>query len=275
MRRSTKVLSVLLSLLLLAGMLSCFTMTAMAAESDAAAEATKDFGWLILPLAIFIDVELIAIATIGICIAAKRRKMSRKMRSVFLPIALLAVTPIGSQVICMFLGVVILALGLAILYQIVTLRNLKNAKPAPMPAPQPVPQPAPPPPPPPAPAPIVEEAVIIEENVDATAVAEALAAPVVVLADIDYDDLEETEMEDGVEVISVVWPERRSHNKLYRYSPNGEKFESGDVVLVPTRDVMRERNVIRKAAVVRGNHFVDPNTLHHTLKKIVGRVKKS
>ncbi len=270
MRRSNKTIAVILMLVIAVAMASFFTVSALAAEADAAAEAPQDMWWLIILLLVIVDLELIAISTLGILIALERRKLENKALSVLFPTVLLAVVPAITPVICVVIGAAALVGVAVILFQVKALNEIKQAKPeAKKPAPAPEPEPEP------EPEPIVEEAVIIEDNVDAAAVAEALAAPVVVLSEIDYDELVETEMEGGVEVVSVVWPERRSHNKLYRYSPNGEKLQPGDIVLVPTRDVMRERDIIRKAAVVRGNHFVDPETLHHKLKKIVGIVKKA
>ena len=125
----------------------------------------------------------------------------------------------------------------------------------------------------------IEEPVIIEENVDAEELEEALATPDVILSEIDYvedddEDYEETEDEPGVEVVGVVWPERAHKNKVYRYDPNGEKLTNGDVVLVPSRDAGRGRDIIRKAAVAHGNHKVDPEHIHRPLKKIIGVVKR-
>lgn len=125
----------------------------------------------------------------------------------------------------------------------------------------------------------VEEPIILAENVDEEALEEALATPDVVLSEIEYvedddEDYEETEEEPGVEVIGVVWPERAHKNKVYRYDPNGEKLTNGDVVLVPSRDAARNRDIIRKAAVAHGNHKVDPEHIHHPLKKIIGVVKR-
>lgn len=126
---------------------------------------------------------------------------------------------------------------------------------------------------------VVEEAVILEENVDPEAVAEAMATPDVILSDIEYeqDDDDEYEVapeEPGVEVVGVVWPERAHKNKVYRYDPNGEDLHEGDMVLVPTKDVARDREVIRKAAVAHGNHRVDPEHVKHPLKKIIGVIKR-
>ena len=126
---------------------------------------------------------------------------------------------------------------------------------------------------------IVAEAVILDTGADLVAVAEAIAAPDVVLADIDFvpdddDEFAVSEDEEGVEVVGVVWPERPHRNKVYRYDPNGEKLNEGDVVLVPTRDVEKNREVVRKAAVAHENHRVAEEHIKHPLKKIIGVVKR-
>ena len=126
---------------------------------------------------------------------------------------------------------------------------------------------------------IVEEPVILVENVDEEALEEALATPDVVLSDIDYieDDDDEYAVDDdepAVEVVGVVWPEKTKQNKVYRYDPNGERLTAGDIVLVPSRDAAKNKNIIRKAAVAHGNHKVDPEHIHHPLKKIIGIVKR-
>lgn len=125
----------------------------------------------------------------------------------------------------------------------------------------------------------VEEACIVEENVDMDELAEAMATPDVVLEEIDYvadDDVDYvgTEETPGIEVIGVVWPERSRKNKVYRYDPNGEVLTEGEMVLVPTRDASKDREVIRKAAVAHGNHVIDPSTHPHALKKIIGVIKR-
>ena len=114
-----------------------------------------------------------------------------------------------------------------------------------------------------------EEELITEEEIE-----EAMAEPDLELSEIDYvdevdEEFEETPEHHGLEVIGVVWPERPHRNKIYRYDPNGETLCDGDVVLVPTRDAAKGRDVIRKAAVAHGNHIIDPETYPHTLKKIV------
>jgi hypothetical protein len=124
-----------------------------------------------------------------------------------------------------------------------------------------------------------EEAIILVEDVDAEAVAEAMAQPDVILSEIEYekDDDDEFEVapdEPGVEVVGVVWPEKTRKNKVYRYDPNGEVLHEGDMVLVPTRDAARDREVIRKAAVAHGNHRVEPEHIKHPLKKIIGVIKR-
>jgi hypothetical protein len=118
-----------------------------------------------------------------------------------------------------------------------------------------------------------EETILLVENVDEEALAEAVAAPTVELTRIDYIDEEDEDLEEGVEVITVVWPERTHKNKLYRYSPNGQKFAADDHVLVPTRDAARNKDIIRKATVVHGNHKIDPEHLNYPLKNIIGIVK--
>ncbi len=84
----------------------------------------------------------------------------------------------------------------------------------------------------------------------------------------------EEEEEDGnlVEAIDVIWKERDS--KSYRYDPDGNVVEEGDVVLVPTRDVHSDREVVREAEVSKGNYKIDPTELNHPLKKIIGVVKR-
>ena len=90
----------------------------------------------------------------------------------------------------------------------------------------------------------------------------------------EYEPHEVAPEEPGIEVIGVVWPERDKHNKVYRYDPNGEILEKGDIVLAPTFDVAKGRDVIRKVAVAHGNHRVEPDHIKHPLKKIVAVVKK-
>lgn len=120
-----------------------------------------------------------------------------------------------------------------------------------------------------------KEGIVIKES----DIVEALAEPTVELEDIDFvDEIDEeyveTEEKPGVEVIGVVWPERPHKNKIYRYDPNGEVLHEGDIVLVPTKDVARNKAVVRKASVAHGNHKIDPNMLMHPLKKIITVVKR-
>lgn len=126
---------------------------------------------------------------------------------------------------------------------------------------------------------VEEEAIILTENVDAEAVAEAMAEPDFILSEIEYEDNDDSEFEaapdePGIEVVGVVWPEKTRKNKVYRYDPNGEVLHEGDMVLVPTRDAARDREVIRKAAVAHGNHRVEPDHIKYPLKKIIGVIKR-
>ena len=137
---------------------------------------------------------------------------------------------------------------------------------------------------------IIEEAPIIEvegaELLDMSDVTlevkdieQAIAAPDVILEEIDFVEEsdpydEELEEEEGVEVIGVVWPERAKKNKIYRYDPNGEKLNEGDIVLAPSRDAAKNKDIVRKVAVAHANHRVAPESLAHPLKKIIGIVKR-
>lgn len=126
---------------------------------------------------------------------------------------------------------------------------------------------------------IIEEPVILAEDIDADELSEALAQPDAILSEIEYipDDDDQYEVapeEPGVEVIGVVWPERAHKNKVYRYDPNGEQLQEGDVVLVPTTDVAHNRSVIRKAAVAHANHRVDPDHIKKPLKQIIAVIKR-
>lgn len=84
-------------------------------------------------------------------------------------------------------------------------------------------------------------------------------------------EVEEVE-ESGVDVIDVVWDARP--DKTYRYDPDGNSVEAGDIVLVPTRDVHSDKEVIREAEVSRGNYKMAPEALDHPLKKIIGVVRR-
>ncbi len=123
---------------------------------------------------------------------------------------------------------------------------------------------------------VIEEAVIFDNNVSDEDIAEAMAQPDVKLENIEFipDDDDDFESADGVEVIGVVWPEKTKQNKVYRYDPNGETLHEGDVVLVPTKDAARQRDVIRKAAVAHANHRVDSEHIKHPLRKIIGVIKR-
>ena len=83
---------------------------------------------------------------------------------------------------------------------------------------------------------------------------------------------EQAEEQFDMQAIDVFWKERP--NKTYRYDPDGNTVESGDVVLVPTRDEKSDKEVIREAEVSKGNYGIDSSTLDHPLKKIIGVVRR-
>lgn len=118
-----------------------------------------------------------------------------------------------------------------------------------------------------------DEVVIISEDVTREEIEEAMATPDISLDEIDYVEDNDEELDEGVEVIGVVWPEKTKQNKVYRYDPDGEVVEKGDIVLVPTMDHAKNREVVRKAAVAHANHKIDPVTHPHTLKKIIGVIR--
>ena len=85
-------------------------------------------------------------------------------------------------------------------------------------------------------------------------------------------NVEEETLEGFVDAIDVVWKERE--DKTYRYDPDGNEVEEGDVVLVPTKDVHSDKEIVREVEVARGNYKVDPAELEHPLKKIIGVVRR-
>ena len=125
---------------------------------------------------------------------------------------------------------------------------------------------------------VVEEPVILEE-VDEELLADAMAQPEVDLDEIEFvpdddDDFAVAPEEPGIEVVGIVWPERAHRNKVYRYDPNGEQLYEGDVVLVPTKDVTKGKEVLRKVAVAHGNHRVAPEHIKFPLKKVIAVIKR-
>ena len=77
----------------------------------------------------------------------------------------------------------------------------------------------------------------------------------------------------GIEVISVVWSGKEKRGKFYLYDPDGETVEPGDIVLVPTFDQAKNREITREAIVAEGNHRIDPETLKRAPKKIISVVR--
>ena len=122
-----------------------------------------------------------------------------------------------------------------------------------------------------APAPFPKKATVADEK--------DLCAEIISsepnLSDIDYVDEGDTNFvptpeTPGLEVIGIVWPEKKKNNKIYRYDPNGEIVSVGDIVLVPTFDAIHGKEMVRKGVVAKGNYREDPNRLPSILKKIIG-----
>ena len=121
---------------------------------------------------------------------------------------------------------------------------------------------------------VMEETIVIASGVNEEMLAEAICAPSAELETIDFIDETDDTVENGIDVISVVWPERAHKNKIYRYKTNGHNFSIGDFVLVPTWDAARKKEVIRKATVAHHNHKIDPDYLKHPLKEIIGIIRR-
>ncbi|MBR3879377.1 MAG: hypothetical protein IKJ24_04550 [Clostridia bacterium] len=118
-----------------------------------------------------------------------------------------------------------------------------------------------------------ESEVEVDETPDEEAKTEELVEPEAEVEELiaAIPEIEETE-EIGVDAIDVFWKERP--DKTYRYDPDGNEVECGDIVLVPTRDIHNDREIVREAEVSKGNYKIDPETLDHPLKKIIGVVKR-
>ena len=113
--------------------------------------------------------------------------------------------------------------------------------------------------------PVVEEPVVEEPEIIVAVEPEPEPEPEPVV-----------EKEEGVEVIDVIWPEHKDREKerVYRYDPNGEQLEAGDIVLVPSTDIHSNKELIREAEVAKGNYKADPDTIRHPLKKIIRVVRR-
>ena len=77
--------------------------------------------------------------------------------------------------------------------------------------------------------------------------------------------------ESAIDVIDVLWNENVDP---YRYDPDGNVVEEGDIVLVPTKDEENDKDIIREAEVKKGNYKADPSTIDGPLKKIIGVVRR-
>ena len=83
------------------------------------------------------------------------------------------------------------------------------------------------------------------------------------------DDVANGAMVDAIDVFVA-----KGSESTRRYNPDGNALERGDVVLVPARDEISDKDVIREAEVARGNYKIDSATLDRPLQKIIGVVKR-
>ena len=83
-----------------------------------------------------------------------------------------------------------------------------------------------------------------------------------------------TKTKPASEVVSVLIPAKDNGKDIYRYDPDGESLERGDVILVPDTSPKSGRKAVRKAAVTEGNHGVDPEKVQGPFEKIIGTVKR-
>ncbi len=75
---------------------------------------------------------------------------------------------------------------------------------------------------------------------------------------------------EGVEAIDIRW---ENDDRTYRYDPNGEVVDEGDIVLVPTT-IEHVGEVEREAEVARGNYRIPADEIKTPLKKIIAVVKR-
>ncbi len=81
---------------------------------------------------------------------------------------------------------------------------------------------------------------------------------------------EEAPADNTVEAIDIKWED---DNRTYRYDPNGETVDEGDVVLVPT-NIGNVGEVEREAEVARGNYRIPADEVKTPLKKIIAVVRR-
>ena len=99
---------------------------------------------------------------------------------------------------------------------------------------------------------------------------ENVPIPEIVITNIVID-----ESTSSVEVVDVVWNERRAKNRVYRYSPNGFQVGKGDIILVPTRVGQNATEITRKATVAGEVYTIDPAELKFKLKPILRVMHKA
>ncbi len=75
---------------------------------------------------------------------------------------------------------------------------------------------------------------------------------------------------DTVEAIDIRWED---DDRTYRYDPNGEVVDEGDIVIVPTT-IGNIGEVEREAEVARGNYRIPADEIKTPLKKIIAVVRR-
>ncbi len=75
---------------------------------------------------------------------------------------------------------------------------------------------------------------------------------------------------EGVEAIDIKW---ENDDRTYRYDPNGEVVDEGDIVLVPTT-IENQGEVEREAEIARGNYRIPSDEIKTPLKKIIAVVRR-
>lgn len=129
---------------------------------------------------------------------------------------------------------------------------------------------------------VIEEAEVEADEEDIDVSCEVIEEETITDEDLDILDaipMVEEEIEEeliaevpGVDAIDVFWDGKKENS--YRYDPDGNSVEEGDVVLVPTRDEENDKDIVREAEVLKGNYKVDPAELDSPLKKIIGVVRR-
>ena len=113
----------------------------------------------------------------------------------------------------------------------------------------------------------VEEEPIVEEPVEEEPVIEE---PVV-----EEEPIAEAPARPKKCIVGVVWPESTESDKVYRYHVQGETVEVGDFVKAPTFDSFNQKDVVRRARVVKVEYYEDGDDVVLPKKSIISVEKKS